>query len=133
MTLLVVQAVQLDHAPVVVVMRFNLCWPQAFFFIAVDKIGDVTWRKFFVVNIRQLEHAFDRCQLILRIENLKTLRQTGVTMMGSQQAVAESVKGTDPHAAQADRQHGAKPRQHFLGRLVGEGNRNNGQWADLTG
>ena len=37
--------------------------------------------------------------------------------------VAQAVEGADPHAAHVHRQHRRQPRQHFLGRLVGEGHR----------
>jgi hypothetical protein len=42
-------------------------------------------------------------------------------------------KGADPHAAHVDRQHGAQARQHFLGRLVGEGHRQHTTRRDLAG
>jgi hypothetical protein len=38
----------------------------------------------------------------------------------AQEAVAQAVKGADPHATRADRQHRRDAREHFLRRLVGE-------------
>ena len=41
--------------------------------------------------------------------------------MRAQESVAQAVKSANPHTPHIDRQHGAKPRHHFLGGLVGEG------------
>ena len=54
-------------------------------------------------------------------------------MMRAQKAVAQTVKGADPHAAQIDRQHRPEARRHLLGRLVGESHGENIGRAGLSG
>jgi len=53
--------------------------------------------------------------------------------MRAQHAVAQAVEGADPHAARVDGQHGGKARHHLLGRLVGEGHRENAGRRNLPG
>ena len=77
--------------------------------------------------------ALDRRQLVLRVEDLEALRQAGELPVRAQEAVAQAVEGADPHAAHVDRQHRAEPRQHLLGRLVGEGHGQHAARRDLAG
>ena len=53
--------------------------------------------------------------------------------MRAQEAVAQPVEGTHPHAAHGDRQHRAQPREHFLGGLVGESHGQHAAWRELPG
>jgi hypothetical protein len=71
--------------------------------------------------------------LIGGIEDLKGLRQPGVAVVRAQDAVAQSVKSADPHAAGVDRQHRRNAGEHFARGLVGEGHRQNALWPDLAG
>ena len=80
-----------------------------------------------------LVQPLDQGQLVLHVHDLKQLRQSGVAVMRAQHAVAQPVKGADPHAARVHRRQCRQPQQHLLGRLVGEGNREQRQWARLTG
>ena len=59
-------------------------------------------------------------ELVLRVQNLKSLRQAGELVVRAQEAVAQAVEGAYPHAAHVDGQHGGEAREHLLGRLVGE-------------
>ena len=45
--------------------------------------------------------------------------------MQAQEAVAQAVERAQPHGAQRHGQHGAQPRLHFFGGLVGERYRQN--------
>jgi hypothetical protein len=53
--------------------------------------------------------------------------------VGAQHAVAETVESAHPHAARVDRQHRGNARQHFLGRLVRERDREEAVRAHLPG
>jgi len=120
LALLIVQIVELHELAVVVIVGIHILGPQALVFGAIDEVHQIARRILFVIDIVCLEQTLDGRQLILRIENLECLRQTGIAMMRPQQTIAQPVKGPDPHAARIDRQHRRQPRQHFLGGLVGK-------------
>ena len=121
LALVVIQLVQLDHLALVRVVRFHVRGAQALVLGIVDEIHHRLRREFFIIDIVCLQQALDHRQLILRIEDLEGLRQGGVAVVRAQQAVAQAVEGTDPHAARVDWQHGRQAREHFLGGLVGKG------------
>ena len=143
------QLAEIDHAfalALLFVQRINLYFFATFFvahrhvfgalavFLAAgDEIHQLLGRKAFVVNIELFAQALDRRQLILRVENLETLRQIGELVVRAQKAVAQAMKGANPHAAYVHRQHGGQPHQHFLGGLVGEGDRQNAAGGHLAG
>ncbi len=128
-----VGGVQLDAAPRPVVPGFDGGGAQALFLLRIDEMAQLARRELFVIDIEGFQEALDRGLLVGGIENLEQLRQAGVAMVGAQQAVAEAVKGADPHAFDVDRQHGGQARLHFLGRLVGEGHRQHAGRRDLAG
>ena len=103
------------------------------FLLAVDELLQLARRKFLVVDVERLQQALDGGELVARIEDLEQLRQPGVAVVGAQQAVGEAVKGADPHAAGAHRQHGRQAGEHFLGGFVGKCNRQDACGIDLTG
>ncbi len=105
---------------------------QSLFLAVVDVSLHLTWRIPLVVHVHQLHQAFDGRQLIGRIQNLEHCRKPGFTVMHAQKTVAQAVKGSHPHAARIDRQHGGKTRQHFLGRLVGKGDGENAIGRGMT-
>jgi hypothetical protein len=109
------------------------CGRAALLLAAVDVAHDLLGREFLVVDIHGFHQALDTGELVGGIENLESGRQTGFAVVGAQQAVAESVKGADPHAARIDRQHRGKPCQHFLCCLVGEGHGQKALRRDLSG
>ena len=65
----------------------------------------------------------DHGKLILRIENLKSLRQCRVAEMRAQQAIAQSMKGAYPHPAGIDRQHGAYAQHHLFSCFISKSDR----------
>ena len=68
----------------------------------------------------------------MRVQDLKGGRQTGIPMMGPQEAIAQSMKGANPHATHIHRQHGTHTAQHLFGRLIGEGHRQHALGAHLA-
>ena len=99
---------------------------------AIDQVTCLgTWRSSsrFIAFITPL----DRRELVLRVEDLEALRQGGQLPVRAQEAVAQAVEGADPHAAHRDRQHRVEPRQHLLGRLVGEGDGQHAARRELAG
>jgi hypothetical protein len=101
--------------------------------VRIDEMHQLARRILLVVDVEVLQQALDRRQLVGRIENLELRRQPGLAVVRAQEAVAEAVKGADPHAAGIDRQHRRQARLHFLRRLVGEGHRQNALRPDLPG
>ena len=103
------------------------------FLLAVDEVLEFARGEFLVVDVQGLQQALDRCELVGRVEDLEQLRESGVAVVGAQQAVGEAVEGADPHAAGAHRQHRAEAGEHFLGGFVGECNREDAGRVDLAG
>jgi hypothetical protein len=133
LALVVVGFVQLDHAALDMVVGLDLAGAQTLVLVAVDEVHQILGRELLVVDIHRLQHALNHRQLILGIEDLESLGQRGVAVMGAQQAIAQAVESADPHATGIDRQHGRQPGQHFLGRLVGEGHRHDAGRRHLPG
>jgi hypothetical protein len=105
---------------------------QPLFLLRVDEMAQFARREFFVIDIQRFQKALDGSLLVGRIEDLEQLRQAGIAVMGTQQAVAQAVKGADPHAPDVDRQYRGEPRLHFLGGLVGEGHGEHAGRRDLA-
>jgi len=133
LALLVIEIVQLGHAPLHMVVCLDLVRALAAVLGVVDEVHQVLGRVLLVVHVQRLEHALDHRQLILRIEDLERLRQRGVAVVRAQQAVAQAVEGADPHAARVHRQHRRQAREHLLGGLVGEGHGHDAGRGHLPG
>ncbi len=129
----IVQIKQLDHAPVVVVEGFHILGAQALILGIVDEVRDIARRVLLIVDVMRFQEPLDRRELILRIENLESLRQARIAIMRAQQAVGQAVESADPHTARIDGQHGGKTRRHLLGRLVGEGHGHDAARRNLAG
>ena len=91
---------------------------HALFLAASNEPRQLLGRKALVVYTVLLAQAFDRRQLVLRIQNLERGWQACSHVVGTQQTVAQPVEGANPHAAHVVRQHGRQSRRHLLGRLV---------------
>ena len=129
----VVFCINLDHAPRNVIVRLDLVGALALFFLGGDEPLHLARRITLFVDVHALHQPLHQRQLVLGVEDLEQLRQTGLAVMRAQHAVAQSVEGSHPHAAGVDRQHRRQPGQHFLRRLVGEGHREHAHRADLPG
>ena len=53
--------------------------------------------------------------------------------MRTQEAIAQAVKGTNPHTAHIDWQHRAQSREHFFGSFIGKRHRHHATGRDLPG
>ena len=91
--------------------------------VAADEPLHLAGREALLVHVEALQQPLDERELVLRVEDLEQLRQPRLAVVRAQQAVAQAMEGADPHAAGIDRQHRRDARQHFLRRLVGEGDR----------
>ena len=120
-------------APRVGIVGFHLVRAQPLLLAAADEVLHLARRIFLVVHVHRLHQALDGGKLVAGIEDLEGLRQVRLAVMRAQHAVAQSVESADPHAARVDRQHRRQARHHLLGRLVGEGHRENAVRADLPG
>ena len=132
LTLLFVQLVQVDLAPGLRVAQLHVLRAQTVFFATSDEPHEFFGRKLLFINAHLFAQALDRTKLVLRIQNLKGLRQIGSLVMGTQKAVAQTMEGADPHGAHIDRQHGRQARHHLFGGLVGEGHRQHTAGGHVT-
>ena len=80
-----------------------------------------------LVEVERLEHPANEPVLVVGVEDLEILRQAGIQMVGPQQAVGDAVEGADPHAAHAVADHFFDPAAHLGRRLVGKGDRDDGE------
>ena len=133
LALLFVQCVNLYFFATFFVAHRHVFGALAVFLAAGDEIHQLLGWKTFVVNIELFAQALDARELVLRVENLERRWQIGQLVMRAQKAVAQAVKGANPHAAYIHRQHAGQTQQHFLGGLVGEGHRQNATGSHLAG
>ena len=133
LALLFIELVNRHFAPGLFVLQLNLMGAQAVFLAAANKPLHLLLRKALVIQRELLVQALDGGELVLRVENLKALRQVGSFGMGAQKPVAQAVEGAYPHAAHIERQHGRQPRHHLARSLVGEGHRQHAAGRDLPG
>ena len=133
LALVFVGLVDLDHLARLRVVRLDVARALALFLVAGDEPAHLLGHETLFVEVHRLDHALDRRHLIGAVEDLERLRQRRQLPVRTQEAVAQTVEGADPHAAHVDRQHRGQPRQHLLGRLVGEGHRQHATRRHLTG
>ena len=128
LALFFVELVNLHLALCVGVARFHRCGAQAIFLATGNEPDQLLGRKALFVRANLLAQALDRAELVLRVQNLEGLRQIGGLEVRAQKAVAQAMKGANPHAPCVDGQHRGQADDHFFGRLVGKRNR---QYAAL--
>ena len=128
-----VQGVELDFFARFFVARHHIGRAQTVFFAAADEVLHLLGRVTVGVDVVLLAQALDGRELVLGVQDLKGLGQTGQHVVGAQKPVAQAVEGADPHATHIDRQHGREARHHFFGGLVGEGHRQHASRPDLPG
>ena len=105
----------------------------AVFFAGSDEPHQLLGWKAFVVHIELLAQALDGRQLVLRVENLKALRQVGHLVMRTQEAVTQAMESAYPHAAHVHRQHAGQAQHHLFGGLVGKRHGQHAARRDLAG
>ena len=132
LALRVVGGEELDLAARQVVAGRHVARAQPLFLLAVDEALQVARREAVLVDVERPGEALDRRELVLRVEDLELARQSCVLVMRAQEAVRQAMKGADPQAARAHRQHRREARQHFARRLVGERDREHAAGRDLA-
>ena len=106
-----------------VVVSFDVLWPQALVFLAVDVPHRLTRRPLLLVDVQRLDDALEQPQLVVAVEDLEILRQVGFQVVGAQQTMRQAVEGADPHATLTGADQMFDTVAHFRRRLVGEGHR----------
>ena len=109
-----------------IIAVFNMRRPPALVLATVDKPLHLLWRPPGFVQLQRLHGTLHQPQLVLGIEYLKPLRQTGFLPVTAQQAVRQTMEGADPHAGNRRLDHFLDAAAHFTGSLVGKGHRENG-------
>ena len=109
-----------------VIAGLDVLRPTAFVLAAVDKPLQLLRRPLGLVQVQRFQHPAHQPLLVLAVEDLETLLQSGLQPVGAQQAMRQAMKGPDPHAAGRCRDQLLDAPAHLAGRLVGEGNCQNG-------
>ena len=120
LALFVVNRIQLLLAARVAVVRVCIGSAPALILVIIDVPSHLPRWKALFIDVGRFAQPLDECKLVLAVENLESLRQTGIAVMRAQKTVAQSVKGAHPHAARINRQHRTDAREHFLGSFVGK-------------
>ena len=105
----------------------------AVLFAGSDKPHQLLGWKAFVVHIELLAQTLDGRQLILRVQDLKALRQVGHLVVRPQKTVAQAMESAYPHAAHIHRQHAGQAQHHLFGGFVGKRHRQHAPGSDLAG
>ena len=132
LALVFVKLVDLDLFAGVGILRRHRAGSQAIFLAAGDEPLGLLGREALIVDAELFVQPLDGGQLVLGVQNLKGLRQVRQFPVGAQQAVAQAVKGANPHAMHIDGQHGGEAGQHFLGGFVGERHRHQAAGGNLA-
>ena len=113
-----------DHlAPVRIALVVKVLRPQALVFLPVDEILNLAWHPAAVIDLEVLQQALDQPQLVVRVDDLKILRQPGFTPVTAQQPVRKAVKRADPEVIDRHVQQRLDAPAHLGGGLVGKGHR----------
>ena len=79
-----------------------------------------------------LHQTLDGGELVLRIQNLKRLRQARQLPVRPQQTITQTVESAYPHAAHLRLQHVGQARAHLFGGFVGKSHGQNIRWPALA-
>ena len=80
-----------------------------------------------IIDIVRFHQPLDQPQLVIAVQDLEVLGQTGFTPMLLQQAMSQAMKRTHPHAADRHIQQLLQTAFHFFCRFIGEGHRHQGK------
>ncbi len=116
-----------------IIAVFNMLRTPALVLAAVDKPLQLFWWPLRLVQFQRLYGPLDQPQLVLGVQNLKALRQTGLLPMAAQQPMRQPVKGADPHTGYRCLDHLLDTAAHFTRRLVGKGHREYGVGRQTLG
>ncbi len=78
--------------------------PQAFILVLIDEPLRLFRRPARFVEVELTDHALDHAQLVIAVENLKSLRKLCRLMVRAQHAVGEAVESAYPHRRRGDTQ-----------------------------
>ena len=116
--------VNIDHLPLKGVTEvLDVLGALAFVLARIDKPLRLARRPPGLVQLQITEYAADGAVLVIAVEDLEGLRQTGVLPVHAQQTMGQGVKGAHPHTPHWQRQQALDASTHFGGGLVGKGNR----------
>ena len=98
LALILIQAVYFEHLLLDRILAgIDMRRPQAFILVVIDKPLRLFGRPARLVQVELTHHALDHAQLVVTVEYLETLRQSGRLVMQAQHAMREPVKGANPH------------------------------------
>ena len=125
LALLLIGLIDLDGGLVAALLACGVRRTHAVFLVPVDDVRHLTGIVALGIDVERLHDALDHGELIARVKNLEGLREPRVLGVGAQNAVAQAVEGSDPHAAQIVGQDSLQSDEHLLGGLVREGHSQN--------
>ncbi len=107
-------------------MSLHHCRTQSLFLIAIDGLLCLPQRQLVVLDVQRFQDTPDNGLLIRHIENLELGRQPGFTVMQTQKAMTQPMKGSYPPFPCIATRQGSQPRHHFTGGFIGKGHRQYG-------
>ena len=132
LALLFIELVKLSLTAGIAVAHWHILRAHALFFAVRNKPTQLLGREAVFVHRQLLAQALDGAELVLRVQNLKGLRQGGGFEMRPQKAVAQAVERANPHATHRNRQHGRQAGDHLFGSFVGKSDRQNAAGVDMA-
>ena len=124
-----VRLIKRDHlAAIRIAIVVEVLRSQAFVFLAVNKILNVARHPATIVDLEVFEQALDQAQLIVRVDDLKILRQARFAPMPSQQPVCEAVKSAYPQVIDGRAEQALNATAHLSSGFVGKRNGEQALW-----
>ncbi|MNI66619.1 hypothetical protein D3C73_1221980 [compost metagenome] len=100
-----------------------MLWAQAFVLLPIDEPLGLARGPALLIEAKLTDHPLDQALLIITVEDLEVLHQTGFLPVSAQQPMRQAVEGAHPHAGRVDAQQLLNALAHLGGGLVGEGHR----------
>lgn len=97
--------------------------PPPFVLVAIDEGGGLPRREAIGIELRLEGEAADQAQLVLGVEDLEVLRQSGLRRVLAEKAMGDAMEGTDREPIHPAAEQSGYPCPHLAGGLVGEGHR----------
>ncbi len=116
-----------------IALSVDMFGAQPFVLAGVDEPLRLLRRPVGFIELQLAQHTAHHSVLIVGVEDLKALGQTGLVPVLAQQAVGDAVEGAHPHAAGGHLQQGFDTPAHLPCGLVGKGHRENAEGRDAFG
>ena len=114
-----------------VISARHLAGASAGFLGGIDEADGLPRRPLLLVQFQRAQHTLHQTHLIVRVDDLEVLRQSGFLPMHPQQPVRDAVERAHPHRRCGHQR--LRPPAHLGRRLVGEGDGQDAVGRDVLG